>query len=80
MTCEGPLAQPPQSCFLDGIQAATGATTGKRTLNWVQADKLVVRVRNTQNGKTVELRPTPTLLGLLASFKPEAKAGTGHGP
>jgi formylmethanofuran dehydrogenase subunit E len=80
VTCEGPLAQPPQACFLDGIQAATGATTGKRTLNWVQADKLVVRVRNTQNGKTVELRPTPTLLGLLASFKSETKAGTGHGP
>ena len=80
VTCEGPLAQPPQACFLDGIQAATGATMGKRTLNWVQADKLVVRVRNTQNGKTVELRPTPALLGLLASFKPEAKAGTGHGP
>ena len=80
VTCEGPLAQPPQACFLDGIQAATGATMGKRTLNWVQADKLVVRVRNTQNGKTLELQPTPALLGLLASFKPEAKAGTGHGP
>ena len=80
VTCEGPLAQPPQACFLDGIQAATGATLGKRTLNWVQADKLVVRVRNTQNGKTVELQPTPALLGLLAAFKPEAKAGTGHGP
>ena len=80
VTCDGPLAQPPQSCFLDGIQAATGATTGKRTLNWVQADKLVVRVRNTQNGKTVELRPTPALLGLLVSSKPEAKSVAGHGP
>ena len=65
VTCEGPLARPPQACFLDGIQAATGATTGKRTLNWVQADKLVVQVRNTQTGKTVELRPTPALLALL---------------
>ena len=80
VTCEGPLARPPQACFLDGIQAATGATTGKRTLNWVQADKLVVRVRNTLTGKTVELQPTPALLGLLASFKPDAKVGTGHGP
>ena len=80
VTCEGPLAQPPQSCFLDGIQAATGATTGKRTLNWMQADKLVVRVKNTQTGKAAELLPTPALLGMLASFKPEAKARTGHGP
>jgi enterochelin esterase family protein len=46
----------------------------------VQADKLVVRVKNTHTGKTVELRPTSALLGLLASFKPGAKAGTGHGP
>ncbi len=80
VTCEGPLAQPPQSCFLDGIQAATGATMGKRTLTWVQADQIVVRIRNTRTGETAELRPTPALLGLLASFKPEAKAGTGHGP
>jgi formylmethanofuran dehydrogenase subunit E len=78
VTCEGPLARPPQSCFLDGIQAATGATMGKRTLNWTQADKLVVRVRNTHTGRTVELRPAPTLTDLLASFKPDAKAGAGH--
>ncbi len=80
VTCDGPLAQPPQACFLDGIQAATGATTGKRTLNWVQADNLVVRVRNTQNGKTAELRPTPALMELLASFKAQPKAGVEHGP
>ena len=30
VTCEGPLAKPPQSCFLDGVQVATGATLGKR--------------------------------------------------
>ena len=29
VTCEGPLAKPPQSCFLDGVQVATGATMGK---------------------------------------------------
>ena len=29
VTCEGPLAKPPQSCFLDGVQFATGATLGK---------------------------------------------------
>jgi enterochelin esterase-like enzyme len=82
VACEGPLAQPPQSCFLDGIQAATGATTGKRTLNWKQAEKLVVRVKNTHTGKTAEIRPTPALMDLLASFKPGAKTGTGtgHGP
>jgi formylmethanofuran dehydrogenase subunit E len=80
VTCEGPMAKPPQACFLDGVQVATGATMGKRTLAWVQADKILVRVKNTRTGKTAELRPTPTLMELLAAFKPQAKAGAGHGP
>ena len=79
VTCEGPLAQPPQACFLDGIQAATGATMGKRTLNWVQADKLVVRVRNTQTGKTVELRPRPPCLACWPRSSPTRRPGRGTG-
>ena len=73
VTCEGPLAKPPQACFLDGVQVATGATMGKRTLNWVQGDRLVVRVKNTRTGKTAELRPTPAMMELLAAFKSEAE-------
>ncbi len=49
--CEGPLAKPPQACFLDGIQVATGATTGKRTLTWVPGEQLAVRIRNTRTGE-----------------------------
>ena len=79
VTCEGPLAKPPQSCFLDGVQVTTGATLGKRNLQWVQADRLTMRIKNTQTGKIVVLRPTPALLELLASFKPQPKAGAGHG-
>ena len=79
VTCEGPLAKPPQSCFLDGVQVATGATLGKRTLQWVQADRLTMRIKNTQTGKTAVLRPTPALLELLASFKSQPKAGADHG-
>jgi formylmethanofuran dehydrogenase subunit E len=79
VTCEGPFAKPPQSCFLDGIQVATGATMGKRTLNWVQAERIVVRVKNVRTGKTAELRPTPALMELLGSFKPQPKVGaSGH--
>jgi hypothetical protein len=86
VTCEGPFAKPPQACFLDGIQVATGATMGKRTLNWVQAEQIVVRVRNTRTGKTAELRRTPALMGLLGSFKvgnvqrPGAQGVGAHGP
>jgi formylmethanofuran dehydrogenase subunit E len=73
VTCEGPMAKPPQSCFLDGLQMGTGATLGKRTLHWIQADQIVVRVKNLQTGKIAELRPKPALLDLLASFKPQPK-------
>jgi formylmethanofuran dehydrogenase subunit E len=80
VTCEGPMAKPPQACFLDGVQVATGATMGKRTLHWVHADQILVRVKNTRSGRTAELRPTPALMELLAAFQPQAKAGAGHGP
>jgi hypothetical protein len=73
------MAKPPQACFLDGLQVATGATLGKRTLTWVPAGQIAVRVRNTHTGAAVELRPTPMLMELLASFKSPPKAGVGHG-
>jgi formylmethanofuran dehydrogenase subunit E len=79
VTCEGPLAKPPQSCFLDGVQVTIGATLGKRTLHWVQADRLTVRIKNSRTGKIAVLRPTPTLMELLASFKSQPKAGADHG-
>ena len=79
VTCEGPLAKPPQSCFLDGIQVMTGATLGKRNLQWVQADQLAVRITNTRTGKVAVLRPTPGLMKLLGLFKPQSKAEVGHG-
>lgn len=80
VTCEGPFAKPPQACFLDGVQVATGATMGKRTLNWVESDQIVVRVKNTRTGKTAELRPTPALMELLGAFKPQPKVEATHGP
>ena len=79
VTCEGPLAKPPQACFLDGVQVATGATMGKRTLHWVEADRILVWVKNTRTGRTAGLRPTPALLDLLAAFPSQPKAGADHG-
>jgi formylmethanofuran dehydrogenase subunit E len=80
VTCEGPMAKPPQACFLDGVQVATGATMGKRSLHWAQAEQILVRVKNTRTGRIVDVRPTPALMELLTAFKPQSKAGTGHGP
>jgi len=73
VTVEGPLVKPPHSCFLDGLQVSTGATLGKRNLTWVKADRIVVRVKNTRTGKVAEVRPTPVLLRLLTSFKPQPR-------
>ena len=73
VVCEGPFAQPPQACFLDGLQVATGATLGKRTLHWVQADQIAVRLKNTKTGKTVVVRPTATLVDLLPAVNAPPK-------
>jgi formylmethanofuran dehydrogenase subunit E len=73
ITCEGPLAKPPASCFLDGLQVSTGATLGKRNLTWIDAKEIVVRVKNTETGKTATLRPTETFLKLLPQPAPDSK-------
>jgi formylmethanofuran dehydrogenase subunit E len=69
VTCEGPFAKTPGSCFLDGVQVVTGATLGKRTISSVNAKEIVLRVRNTKTGKTAEVRPTQKLLDILASLQ-----------
>ena len=75
VTCQGPLSKPPRSCFLDGLQVATGATLGKRNLHWVSAERLVVHFTNTLTGQEAEIRPTETLTAHLTSFKPKPKVG-----
>jgi len=74
--CEGPFVKPPQSCFLDGLQVATGATWGKRNLSWKRSDQIVVRIRNTRTGRRAEIRPTAKLMKMLGSFTPRPKAVT----
>jgi formylmethanofuran dehydrogenase subunit E len=70
----GPLARPPQSCLLDGLQVSTGATLGKRTIHWTEAEQLVVRIRNTRTGAEAEIRPAARLIELLDS-PPSAPPG-----
>ena len=76
VVCEGPFVKPPKSCFLDGIQVATGATLGKRNLHWARdkTDHIVVRVRNTRTGARAEIRPSGRLLEILGTLKPRIKA------
>ena len=74
ITCEGPFVKPPRACFLDGLQVATGCTLGKRNLHWVDAEEVLLRVRNTRTGREAEVRPAKELMRLLTPFKPRPKA------
>jgi len=79
VVCRGPFQRPPRSCFLDGLQVATGATWGKRNLQWTEADQIVVIAENMRNGRRVEIRPAPQLLQLLESLaSPPSGPGRGH--
>jgi formylmethanofuran dehydrogenase subunit E len=80
VTVEGPLPKPPRSCFLDGVQVSTGATWGKRNVKWIEAERLVLRIKNTRSGKLAEVRPTPALLELLTSLESGPKTAQGTKP
>jgi formylmethanofuran dehydrogenase subunit E len=69
----GPFAKPPRSCLLDGVQVATGATWGKRNIEWTTGDDIWVRVTNTKTGKVSVVKPTQNLLQLLTSFPSRPK-------
>jgi formylmethanofuran dehydrogenase subunit E len=71
ITCEGPLATTPASCFLDGLQVSTGATLGKRNLQWVESKKIVIHVKNARTGKTATLQPREQFLALLPQPQPK---------
>ncbi|MCL2711318.1 MAG: formylmethanofuran dehydrogenase subunit E family protein [Planctomycetaceae bacterium] len=67
ITAQGPFAEPPKSCVLDGLQLSTGATLGKRNLHVVVQDEYVITVKNRRTGVSVEIRPTPELVELMWS-------------
>jgi formylmethanofuran dehydrogenase subunit E len=71
--CEGPFAQPPASCFLDGLQISTGATLGKRNLRWIESKTIVIHVKNTLTGKTATLQPREEFLALLPKDDPKGE-------
>jgi formylmethanofuran dehydrogenase subunit E len=78
ITCEGPMAAPPQSCFLDGLQVGTGATLGKRSLHWVESQQVMVRFKNTKTGKSAQLSLTPALLELVPAFAQKPTSEKDH--
>lgn len=49
--------RPPQSCIIDGLQIATGATYGKRNIRLIPAGEVSVTVLNTKTGECIQMRP-----------------------
>lgn len=65
---EGPDRQP-QSCLVDGLQASTGATYGKRSIHLIPAESFTVRIENVRTGKALTLRFSDQLNADLAAWR-----------
>jgi formylmethanofuran dehydrogenase subunit E len=60
-------------CFADGIEVATGATVGHRTLRVLDYGKVGATFANTKTGKTIRLAPQLDIRERAHSFSPDVK-------
>lgn len=60
-------------CFADGIEIATGATVGHRTLRVVDIGKIAAVFANVKTGKTVRLAPALDVRQRALGYAPEVK-------
>ncbi len=60
-------------CFADGIEVATGATVGHRTLRVNDLGKIAATFANVQTGRTVRLAPRPDVRQLALVYAPGVK-------
>ena len=76
--CEGPMAKPPASCFLDGLQVSTGATMGKRNLEWIDSKTITVHVRTRKPERRRRCSP-PIRSGIAAAAAGRCERSVGSG-
>jgi formylmethanofuran dehydrogenase subunit E len=60
-------------CFADGIQVATGATVGHRTLRVLDFGKVAATFANTKTGQTIRLAPQLDIRQRAHLFSPDVK-------
>jgi formylmethanofuran dehydrogenase subunit E len=60
-------------CFADGIEVATGATVGHRTLRIQDFGKIAAVFANVQTGQAIRLSPRPDIRQRSLVFTPEIK-------
>ena len=60
-------------CFADGVEVATGATVGHRTLRTVDLGKIAAVFANVKTGKTVRLASCLDIRQRALAYAPEVK-------
>jgi len=60
-------------CFADGIEVATGATVGHRTLRVVDNGKIAATFANVETGLSIRLTPHPDVRLRAREYAPEIK-------
>lgn len=63
--------QPPPSCMVDGLQISTGATYGKRNIELVPSDEIVVQFVNTDTNEHLTLRVPESVREQMATWLKE---------
>ena len=61
-------------CFADGIEVATGATVGHRTLRAVDFGKIAATFANVESGLTLRLSPQLDVRQRALAYAPEVKS------
>ena len=57
--------EPPFSCLIDGLQAATGATMGKKNIEHIIADKIRVTITDTKTKKQVSYTIKQSIMDMM---------------
>lgn len=60
--------QPPPSCFADGVQYGTGCTLGKRNIELVPAEEIVLTVTVNDSGASLTVVPRREAIGRFAGW------------
>jgi len=72
-----PPADPQSASIIDGLQAATGASLGKRNLHCQDNTKTYSTVRNRKSGQTLRFELLPAFLRKYAALAPEKQYDAG---
>jgi formylmethanofuran dehydrogenase subunit E len=68
--------EPPPSCFVDGVQYATGCTLGKRNIELITDDAVFVTVTGNESGAILTVMPRRDVVEAFVTWIDETDAET----